>query len=137
MLQIINDVSFNNYGYAIAGGTDELIRMYNVEDIAKAADYLLKYRVNATFAIGYIDDDLISVSARSKGMIDVSNVMAILGGGGNETSAAAKIRGRSISEVKQAINNLLIPGHYMGWDIEDIKKDVYGELNKDNMILKK
>ncbi|MDD6272208.1 MAG: DHHA1 domain-containing protein [bacterium] len=125
MLQIVNDVAFTNYGYAVAGGVDDLKRIYSVEDIAKAADYLLKYRVNATFAMGYIDEDTISVSARSKGMIDVSNIMAILGGGGHETSAAARIKGRTIKEVKQALNSLLVPGNYMGWNIEDIKEDIY------------
>lgn len=130
MLQIVNDVAFTSYGYAIAGGVDEIKRIYTVEDIAKAADYLLKYRVNATFALGYIDEDTISVSARSKGMIDVSNIMSMLGGGGNEASAAARIKGKTIKEVKEALNKLLIPGNYMGWTQEEIKQDIYGELSE-------
>lgn len=130
MLQIVNNVTFTEYAYAIAGGFDDIKRIYSVEDIAKAADYLLKYRVNATFALGYIDDNTVSVSARSKGNVDVANIMQILGGGGNETSAAAKIKNRTIKEVKEAIDKLLIPGNYIGWEKEDILKDIY----KDNEL---
>lgn len=131
MLQIINDVSFSSYGFAVAGATDDLIKLYTATDIAKAADYLLKYRVNATFALGHISEDTIAISARSKGVIDVSNIMAVFNGGGNESSAAARVKNKTVKEVIDALNKLLTPGSYVGWNIEDIRKDIFENTKED------
>ena len=87
---------------------------YSREEIAKAADYALRFHVNATFAMAYIDPETIYISARSKGIIDVSKIMKLIGiGGGNEHSAAAKVTGMSIEEVKLKLNSLLIPTTYL------------------------
>ena len=112
MLHIVNDVVFPTHVYAIAGSSkDKLI--YTPEEIAKAADYLLKYKIFASFAIGYIDEDTISISARSKGGIDVSTVMRYFGGGGNEYSAAARVKGMSIEDIKEKLDVILNPATYL------------------------
>lgn len=112
MLNIVNQVSFPTHVYAVAGcNNDKMI--YKPEDIAKAADYLLKYRIFASFALGYIDEDTISISARSKGDVDVSAIMRCFGGGGNEHSAAARVKGMSIDEVKFQLEYLLNPCTYL------------------------
>ena len=111
--KLVDNTGFINYGFAIASDTDGSNRIYEIEDIAKAADYLLKYQVNATFAIAHIDEETISISARSKGIIDVSKIMKLFGGGGNEHSAAARIKGSTIEEVKNKLNQILIPTTYL------------------------
>jgi c-di-AMP phosphodiesterase-like protein len=112
MLHIVNDVVFPTHIYAIAGGSGDKI-IYKPEDIAKASDYLLKYKILASFALGYIDDDTISISARSKGCIDVSFIMRHFGGGGNEYSAAAKVNGMSMEEIKGKLDYIINPCTYL------------------------
>ena len=107
--RLVDYTVFPTYIFAIACDKEENGRIYEVEDIAKAADYLLKYQVNATFAIGYIDEETVSISARSKGIIDVSRIMRLFGGGGNEHSGAARIKGMSIKKVNDKLNEILIP----------------------------
>lgn len=111
--KLVDNTGFINYGFAIASDKDGSNRVYEIEDIAKAADYLLKYQVNATFAIAYIDEETISISARSKGIIDVSKILRLFGGGGNEHSAAARIKGMGIEEIKNKLSQILIPTTYL------------------------
>lgn len=108
--RIVDNTDFSTYTFAIASDRDDSGRIYEIEDIAKAADYLLKYKVNATFAIAHIDEETISISARSKGIIDVASIMKAFGGGGNERSAAARIKGSSIHEIKECLLKILTPG---------------------------
>lgn len=105
--RLIDNTDFPTCIFAVACDTTD--KIYEIEAIAKASDYLLKYRVNMTFAIGKIDEETISISARSKGEIDASRIMKLLGGGGNQYRAAAKVKGMSAEEIKEFINNLLIP----------------------------
>ena len=134
--RLVDNTSFPSYVYAIASDNDDSGKTYEVEDIAKASDYLLKYQVNATFAKAHIDEDTVSISARSKGIIDVSKIMRLFGGGGNEHSAAAKVKGLSIEEIKNKLNEILIPTSYLdsvrnievdASNIEDVK-DENGQL---------
>lgn len=85
--------------------------IYRKEELAKAADRMLKYDVDASFAIGLVREDLISISARSKTGIDVGKIMGELGGGGSINSAATKIVGNDIlavaSELETAVSNSL------------------------------
>lgn len=111
--RLVDNTDFQNYIFAIASDSEDSGRIYEPEDIAKAADYLLKYNINCSFAMAYIDDITISVSARSKGLIDVSKIMRLFGGGGNEYSAAAKISGKSLQEVKKLLISSLMPGAYI------------------------
>ena len=112
MHRIINNVVFPTQVYAIAVDEDTT-KIYNAVDIAKAADYLLRYKIKASFALGYVDEDTIAISARSKGELDVSAVMKIFGGGGNEYSAAARIKGESLEKVKAKLEFLLNPASYL------------------------
>lgn len=127
--RLIDNTDFPACIFAIACDTSD--KIYEVEAIAKAADYLLKYRVNMTFAIGKIDDDTISISARSRGDIDASRIMELLGGGGNQYRAAAKVKGMSVDEIKTFINNLLIPTR----ELEDVTTDYNQSQNLDMQML--
>ena len=114
--RLVDNTDFQTFMFAIASDSEDSGRIYEPEDIAKAADYLLKYNINCSFAMAYIDDETISMSARSKGLIDVSKIMKLFGGGGNEYSAAAKIKGKTLPEIKAYLVSSLLPGAF----IEDI-----------------
>jgi c-di-AMP phosphodiesterase-like protein len=107
--KLVDSTNFFSFNIAIA--TDLHKRIYLPEDIAKTADYLLKYNINASFVLGYITDDIISISARSKGTIDVNEIMHCFGGGGNKYSAAAKVKYPSIEEVKNTLIKTITPGN--------------------------
>lgn len=118
MLRIVNNAAFQTYSYGIACDEYENT-IYSIEDIAKAADYLLKYQINASFAFGYIDDDTISISARSKGSVDASSIMKLFGGGGNEYSAAARVKGMTLSQIKDKLILILNPTTFLGMNPEE------------------
>ena len=86
---------------------------YTREELAKVADYLLKYKVDAAFAIGNIGDGVISVSARSKEKVNVAVVMHKLKGGGNQFSAAAKLKGTTIEATAEKLREILQPPCYI------------------------
>lgn len=121
--RLVDNTDFQTFMFAIASDSEDSGRIYEPEDIAKAADYLLKYNINCSFAMAYIDDETISMSARSKGLIDVSKIMRLFGGGGNEYSAAAKINGKTLPEIKSYLVSILLPGAFIeNVDISFINK---------------
>ena len=130
--RLVDNTIFPTYIFAIACEKDDTNSkaIYEIEDIAKASDLLLRYQVNATFAIGYIDDNTVSISARSKGIIDVSKIMKLFGGGGNEHAAAARIKDVSIQEIKDKLCSLLIPTNYFEYlDTNAMSEDSGMTLN--------
>lgn len=79
-------------------------KIYTKEELAKTADLLLEFKgIKNSFAIGYLDKNLIGVSARSINKINVGSLMEKLGGGGNKTEAAAQIENTSIKKVEERI----------------------------------
>lgn len=81
---------------------------YTKEELAKVADYLLKYDgVSASFAVGKTDDSVVSISARSKEEIDVEKIMEQLDGGGNQYSAATKLSDCTVEEVGKKLKKVL------------------------------
>lgn len=93
----------------LAGEEDE----YTKEELAKAADYLLKYNVDASFVVGNIGEGTISVSARSKEKVNVGSVMQQLGGGGNQFSAATKVQNSSVEKVGDSLQKIIKPAYYI------------------------
>ncbi|MBQ8131899.1 MAG: DHH family phosphoesterase [Bacilli bacterium] len=100
-----NGVAENrNIAFSLNRTSPETI--YRREELAKAADKLMKYRVDASFVLGYIKEGLISISARSRSDIDVSEIMSnIIGieGGGNRTSAGGKSYSDNLVQVEKNI----------------------------------
>lgn len=84
--------------------------IYRKEDIAKAADKMLKYKVDATFALGHVSDTAVSISARSKSGINVGKIMAQLGGGGNSQNAGARIENKELEEIENLLKDNLVHG---------------------------
>ena len=90
--------------------------IYKKEDLAKAADKLLEYPVDAAFVLGFIKDNLVSISARSKSNINVGEIMEAFTGGGNASSAACKVATTDIESLE-----------------EDLKRVVGSKLNKKSL----
>ena len=69
----------------------------------QAADELLNIsKVEAAFVL-YEANDMISISARSYGRINVQVIMEALGGGGHQSMAATQLTGCSITEAKERL----------------------------------
>lgn len=97
------------YTYTIALCVGDKNERFLKEELAKAADYLLRYKVDASFAVGYVDDDTISISARSKGEVNVGEIMGELEGGGNMFSAATRLQGSELEETVKSLKKIYKP----------------------------
>ena len=98
--------------YSIATVLAEEGIEYTREELAKVADYLLKYKVDAAFAIGNIGDNTVSISARSKEKINVGEVMQQLEGGGNPYSGATKLSDCTVEEAGKRLSKVITPTFY-------------------------
>lgn len=107
VLELVSKAIISKYSYAIVMADEDC--EYTREEIAKVADRLLKYGVDAAFAIGYIEKNLISISARSKDKVNVGEIMKELDGGGNKHSAATKLTDTNIKEVGKRLIKLIEP----------------------------
>lgn len=106
--KLIESVSFYREGLAIAKGEDNEI--HDQVLIAQAADTLLTMDgVSASFVLSRRNDDVIGISARSLGDVNVQVIMESLSGGGHLTNAATQLSGISLEEaeiqLKQAIDD--------------------------------
>ena len=113
-LNFIREISGNaemvTQKYAITYDKKDPNRIFKTEDLAKIAnDMLANIDAHAVFAIGYINEDTLAISARGTGLIDVAILMQKFGGNGRETGAAAQIQGATIEEVCGKINEYLVP----------------------------
>lgn len=78
------------------------------KELAEVAQELLTFEdVKASFVVGKLEENVIGVSARSLGDIDVGIIMKELGGGGHSSNAATQIKDKSLKEVKQEIVDLI------------------------------
>lgn len=85
--------------------------IYIKEDYAKAADRMMKFNgIDASFALGYIDDDTVHISARGGKKVNVGNIMKKMGGGGNPQSAGGQIKNKDIYEVEEELMNSISEG---------------------------
>ena len=83
-------------------------KVYENKDLASIAEELLQFEnVEASFVIGKIKSNVVGISARSIGKINVEEIMAKLGGGGHYTEAATQIKEKKISEVKELLLSVL------------------------------
>ena len=108
---LINKTKFLTYTIAMAIENGDV--EYTKEELAKVADYLQRFNVDVSLAAGHIDENIISVSARSNGNFDIGKVMGELGGGGDIYKAATKIENESIEEIDRQLVRTLTPNHYI------------------------
>ena len=105
--ELVSNLNMVTYKVAILAASED--SEYTKEELAKAADYALKFNPDASFSIGKIDDDLISISARSRAKIDVGKVMSEFGGGGSPFSAAARLSDTTIDDTAKKLVKILEP----------------------------
>lgn len=91
------------FGIAIDNG-----KVYSKEEVAKAADYSLKYTSEAIITFGKAEDGGYHVSARSnRGNMNIASIMNVLnGGGGNDYSASCDtlyVDAETLSEEKEKL----------------------------------
>ncbi|AIM16538.1 MULTISPECIES: DHH family phosphoesterase [Neobacillus] len=108
--KLIESVYFYREGIAIATGRDDEVNDQVI--IAQAADILLTMDgVLASFVIAKRGEDVVGISARSLGNVNVQVIMESLEGGGHLTNAATQLNGLTIEEaemrLKQAIDDYL------------------------------
>lgn len=91
--------------------------IYKKVDLAKAADKMLKY-ADVAFVLGYINEEEVSISARSKSDINVGKIMGrIENGGGNGESAGGRVKTEDILAFEQDLMQLV------QWGIPDFEED--------------
>ena len=76
--------------------------------IAQSADLLLTLKgIECSFAIGYLEEGKVGISARSLGNINVQLIMEELGGGGHLANAATQIEGINLDEALDRLNDAI------------------------------
>ncbi|KRG07974.1 hypothetical protein ACA30_22770 [Virgibacillus soli] len=108
--KLIETVELYREGIAIASAEEN--EVYNPVTIAQAADILLTMdQVTASFVISKRAENLVGISARSLGEINVQIIMEALGGGGHLSNAAVQLEGYEVVEaelkLKQVIDEYL------------------------------
>ncbi len=103
---LVSNSYIYNGNFAIAAQSENNL-VYTVEEIAISADYLASCGMAASFSIAHVSSDVVAISARSSGMLDVSLVMQKLGGGGSPTAAATRIKNMDISEIETLLKETL------------------------------
>jgi c-di-AMP phosphodiesterase-like protein len=99
--KIISEADFiNGCAVSVAGSSD----ISELKIIAsQAADSLLTIKdVKASFVI-YCMNNVVNISARSRGDINVQLLMEKLGGGGHQTMAAVQLEGITLTEAEEML----------------------------------
>lgn len=104
--ELIRTVEVQDNGLAIAHGSND--KIYHPVTVAQAADELLSLEgIEASYVVAKREDNLIGISARSLGAINVQLTMEALGGGGHLTNAATQIKGVTIEEAIEQLQQAI------------------------------
>ena len=104
--ELIRTVEVQGHGVAIAHGSND--KIYHPVTVAQAADELLSLEgIEASYVVAKREDNLIGISARSLGGINVQLTMEALGGGGHLTNAATQIKGVTIEEAIEQLQQAI------------------------------
>ena len=104
--KLIENVEFYHDGIAIAKGNNEEI--HDQVLIAQTADTLVTMDgVSASFVLSKRSENIIGISARSLGEINVQIIMEALNGGGHLTNAATQLSGVSIEEAEEMLKEAI------------------------------
>lgn len=96
--ELIRTVEVQDNGVAIAHGSDD--KIYHPVTVAQAADELLSLEgIEASYVVAKREDNLVGISARSLGSVNVQLTMEALGGGGHLTNAATQLKGVSVEDA--------------------------------------
>lgn len=112
---LISNIKISNCMIALIKASED--EEYTREELAKAADYALKFGVDAAFSIGKIEDNVISISGRATDKVNVGMLMEAVAtngmGGGNPYSGAAKVTDQTIDEAYEKLIDELKPVYYI------------------------
>lgn len=104
--KVITDVEIIHRTIAFAKGSNRVV--YKREELAKIADTLLEFNhIETSYVIGKLEDNVVGISARSSGSINVGKVLSLFGGGGDATNAACRIENQSLKEVESSLKKVL------------------------------
>ena len=103
--ELIRTVEVQDHGVAIAHGSND--KIYHPVTVAQAADELLSLEGIEAYVVAKREDNLIGISARSLGGINVQLTMEALGGGGHLTNAATQIKGVTIEEAIEQLQQAI------------------------------
>ncbi|WP_145444561.1 DHH family phosphoesterase [Staphylococcus hominis] len=104
--ELIRTVEVQDNGVAIAHGSND--KIYHPVTVAQAADELLSLEgIEASYVVAKRENNLIGISARSLGGINVQLTMEALGGGGHLTNAATQIKGVTIEEAIEQLQQAI------------------------------
>ena len=93
-------------GVAIAHGSDE--KIYHPVTVAQAADELLSLDgVEASYVVARREDNVVGMSARSLGAVNVQLTMEALGGGGHLTNAATQLKDVTVDEAIEKLQQAI------------------------------
>lgn len=97
--------SFKQLGICFTLNRENPKYIYKQEELAKASDVQVGFKdTDAAFTLGYINDDMVSISARSSTQsINVGKIMESIDGGGNATSAGTQIITDNIFDLEQIL----------------------------------
>ncbi len=120
--KLVNSAKFMNYNLGIAGLAKENRQVYEIKEIAIAADRILNgdmasnqmsknlslENLNVSIAMGPIDKNRYRISARSsENGLDVCEIMKKIGGGGNTHSAAAEVNRKNSYKALVKIKDII------------------------------
>ncbi len=82
--------------------------IYEKKDLAIIADELLQFEdVSSSYAIGYIKENVIGISARSIGNVNVLEIMNKLGGGGHINESATVLENTNLNEALEKLKGVI------------------------------
>lgn len=111
-MDLVRTTTWKMFNIAIALNNEDPNFIYEKEDLARAADWLMRYKTSdAAFAIGLVDPNAVYISGRSKGVVDVGEIMSQLGGGGSAFSGAAKIESNDVKAIRLRLDDVIRPGY--------------------------
>ena len=103
---LINNLEILDNKFALVTGNDN--EVYSNIVASQTANRLLNVSgIVASFVITLREDKKIGISARSDGNLNVQLIMEKMGGGGHLQNAATQVKGKSITEVKDNLINIL------------------------------
>lgn len=111
-MDLVRTTTWKMFNIAIAVNNEDPNFIYEKEDLARAADWLMHYKTSdAAFAIGLVEENAVYISGRSKGVVDVGEIMSQLGGGGSAVSGATKIPSNDVKAIKLRLDDVIRPGY--------------------------
>ena len=85
--------------------------IYLKEDYAKATDRMMKFNgIDAAFALGYVDEETVHISARGGKKVNVGRIMQEMHGGGNAQCAGGRIATQDIFQLEKELMDKIFCG---------------------------